>query len=236
MSLPSTDALTIGYFFNAATAALTKNDIKPSLTPCSFSNLSLYLLRNSITGAMLTSLNVVKIALVDCDWTRRSAIRARKRLIGTRSSGRLPRLARLATAGAATCCRAGLAGAAGAAKGAGAAGLTPPAMAPITSPLVTRPSLPVPATSVADIEFSASILAAAGMAMSPLPAGDAVPAVGTGAFGVSTDLTSSGLTWAEASVSIVAMASAGTAVEPAAFIVRAMGPAAGAGSSRTTLS
>src|SRR5450830_777928 len=150
--------------------------------------------------------------------------------------GRLPRLARLATAGAATCCRAGLAGAAGAANGAGAAGLTPPAMAPITSPLVTRPSLPVPATSVADIEFSASILAAAGMAMSPLPAGDAVSAVGTGAFGVATDLTSSGLTWAEASVSMMAMTSPATTVEPSPLMIWTMVPAAGAGSSRTTLS
>ncbi|CFO11887.1 Uncharacterised protein [Bordetella pertussis] len=41
MSLPSTEALSTGYFFSAATAALTKNDMKPSLTPCSFSNLSL---------------------------------------------------------------------------------------------------------------------------------------------------------------------------------------------------
>ena len=30
-----------GYFFSAWTAAFTKNDMKPSFTPCSFSNLSL---------------------------------------------------------------------------------------------------------------------------------------------------------------------------------------------------
>ena len=47
----------IGYFFNAATAALTKKDMKPSLTPCSFSNLSLYLLRNSMTGGTFSISN-----------------------------------------------------------------------------------------------------------------------------------------------------------------------------------
>src|SRR5258707_190216 len=88
MSLPSIDAFTSGYFFSACTAAFTKNDMKPSFTPCSFSNLSLYLLRRSITGAMFTSLNVVRMALVCCDSSRRSAIRARRRDIGTRCSGR----------------------------------------------------------------------------------------------------------------------------------------------------
>ncbi len=39
---------------------------------------------------MFTSLNVVRMALVDCDCSRRSAIRARRRLIGTRCSGRSP--------------------------------------------------------------------------------------------------------------------------------------------------
>ena len=45
-------------------------------------------LRSSITGCMLTSLNVVRIAAVDCDCTRRSAMRWRRRDIGTRCSGR----------------------------------------------------------------------------------------------------------------------------------------------------
>jgi len=40
MSLPSIDALTIGYFFSACTAALTKKDMKPRRTPCSFSKRS----------------------------------------------------------------------------------------------------------------------------------------------------------------------------------------------------
>ena len=81
----------MGYFLRAATAALTKKLMKPSLTPCSFSNFSWNFLRISITGAMFTSLKVVRMALVDCDCTRRSAMRARKRLMGTRCSGRSPR-------------------------------------------------------------------------------------------------------------------------------------------------
>src|SRR5207253_5252700 len=88
--LPSIDALSAGNFFSACTAALTKNPMKPSLTPCSFSKRSLYLLRSSMIGCMLTSLNVVRIAAVDCDCTRRSATRWRKRDIGTRCSGRAP--------------------------------------------------------------------------------------------------------------------------------------------------
>ena len=42
---------------------------------------------------MLTSLNVVRIAAVDCDCTRRSATRWRSRDIGTRCSGRAPSVA-----------------------------------------------------------------------------------------------------------------------------------------------
>ena len=45
-------------------------------------------LRSSMTGCMLTSLKVVRIAAVDCDCTSRSATRARRRDIGTRCSGR----------------------------------------------------------------------------------------------------------------------------------------------------
>ncbi len=57
------------------TAALTKKDMKPSCTPCVFSNFSPYCLRSVMTGAMFTSLNVVRMALVVCDCSRRSAIR-----------------------------------------------------------------------------------------------------------------------------------------------------------------
>src|SRR6266704_2076022 len=80
MSLPSIEALTIGYFFNACTAALTKKDMKPRRTPCSFSKRSWYFFLRSTTGCILTSLKVVRIAAVDCDCTRRSAMRARSRL------------------------------------------------------------------------------------------------------------------------------------------------------------
>src|SRR5204863_284083 len=120
MSLPSTDALITGYFFSAATAAFTKKLMKPILTPCSFSNFSWKRLRISITGAMLTSLKVVRIALVACDCSRRSATRARRRLIGTRCSGRSPRLT--ATGGATAGSGFATAGAAGAALGGATAG------------------------------------------------------------------------------------------------------------------
>src|SRR6185369_14212051 len=92
--------------------------MKPILTPCSFSNFSWKRLRISITGDMFTSLNVVRIALLACDCSRRSAMRARSRLIGTRCSGRSPRLA---ATGAATAGRgfaaAGADGAGGRAAG-----------------------------------------------------------------------------------------------------------------------
>ena len=73
--------------------------MKPSFTPWVFSNLSLYRLRRFITGAMFTSLKVVRMAAVDCDCTRRSATRARSRDIGTRCSARAE--AGMETAGAA---------------------------------------------------------------------------------------------------------------------------------------
>src|SRR5947207_5614730 len=93
---------------------------------------------------MLASLKVVRIAAVDCDWIRRSATRWRRRVIGTRCSAREP-------AGMETGAGAGFA-----AAGAGAA--------PSTSPLVTRPSRPVPWTVEASRPFSAAILVAEGEA------------------------------------------------------------------------
>src|SRR2546421_240099 len=77
MSVPSIEALTAGKRFSACTAALTKNDMNPRRVPCSFSKRSWYFLRISITGAMFTSLKVVRIAAVDCDCTTRSATRRR---------------------------------------------------------------------------------------------------------------------------------------------------------------
>ena len=64
MSSPSISALTSGYFFNAATAALVKNDMKPSLVPSwSLINCSFLRLRKFITFVMSTSLKVVNIAV-----------------------------------------------------------------------------------------------------------------------------------------------------------------------------
>src|SRR2546422_1937725 len=80
---------------------------------------------------MLTSLNVVRMAAVDCDCTRRSAMRARKRLIGTRCSGRFPRICSTPT-GAGGWGKEGFA----AVGASGAGGL----FAPSTSSFVTRRS------------------------------------------------------------------------------------------------
>ncbi|MCY1232469.1 hypothetical protein D9M72_449610 [compost metagenome] len=233
MSLPSIEALISGNFFSACTAAFTKNDMKPSFTPCSFSKRSLYLLRRSITGFMLTSLKVVRMALVDCDCSRRSAIRARRRLIGTRSSGRSPSAAK--STGAETCCSAGLAAAgAGAALAAGAAGAAAAASA---SPLVMRPSLPVPATWPADRPASAISLAADGIATPPAAAGAAVAAAGAGAAAAGAGAAAAGAAApAVASVSILAMISSATTVSPSFLTIIDRTPADGAGTSSTTLS
>ena len=186
---------------------------------------------------MFTSLKVVRMALVDCDCSRRSATRARRRLIGTRCSGRSPKFC---CTGAATAGKAGLA-AAGAVTGAGtAAGLAGTAEEASTSPLVTRPSLPVPVTSAAVIPLSASSLAAAGMATSLLlpPVAGAAAATGVAAAvaSLTTAFTSSGLIWAEPSVSMRAMTSSLTTLSPSFFTSCAMMPALGAGTSSTTLS
>src|SRR3990167_7041265 len=151
MSLPSTEALSTGYFFSACTAALTKKLMKPILTPCSLVKASWNFLRISITGAMFTSLNVVRMALDDCDCSRRSATRARRRLMGTRCSGRSPRSG-LAT-GAVTWGSTLVGTPVGITA---AVDCTPPATAASTSPLVTRPSLPVPATAPTDRLLAAS--------------------------------------------------------------------------------
>src|SRR3989344_2796095 len=82
MSWPSIEALTSGKCRSASTAALTKNDMKPRRTPCSCSKRSRCRVRNSITGCMFTSLNVVRIAAVRCASTSRSATRARSRAMG----------------------------------------------------------------------------------------------------------------------------------------------------------
>ena len=65
---------TTGTALSAFTHALTKNDIKPSLTPFFFVNSSCDLLRNSCTALMSHSLKVVRIAAVCCAITSCCAI------------------------------------------------------------------------------------------------------------------------------------------------------------------
>ena len=86
MSVPSISALIVGISFSACTQALTKKPMKPSFTPCFFSNSSLYSLRSAMTALMSTSLKVVSIAAVFCASFRRRAMVWRSRVIGTRSS------------------------------------------------------------------------------------------------------------------------------------------------------
>src|SRR5438445_515243 len=86
MSSPRISALTTGMSRSAAMQARAKNDMKPSPMPCCFWKRSLCSARSAITALMSISLKVVRIAAVRCAWTRRSAIRRRIGLIGTRSS------------------------------------------------------------------------------------------------------------------------------------------------------
>ena len=152
MSSPSISALTAGISFSACTQAFTKKLMKPSFTPCFFSKTSLYWLRSAMVAVMSTSLKVVSIAAMFCASFRRRAIVWRRRDIDTRSS-------RAASDGADGALAAG-AGAAGMTRGLmSAAGFSSAAM---TSPLVMRPSLPVPAMAAASTLFSVTILRTAG--------------------------------------------------------------------------
>ena len=171
------------------------------------------------------------MALVDCDCNRRSATRARSRLMGTRCSGRSPRSG-LAT-GADTWGSALVGTPVGITE---AVDCTPPATAASTSPLVTRPSLPVPATALTDKWLSASSLAAAGMATSllPLPAGAAAGAA-AGAVGAAADAAGAAAP-ALPSVSMRAINCSAVTVAPSAWTISSNTPAAGAGTSSTTLS
>ncbi len=208
--------------------------MKPSLTPCSLVKSSWNFLRSAITGAMFTSLNVVRIALVDCDCSRRSAIRARRRLIGTRCSGRSPRS--WAAAGDATWGSDLVGAPVGITP---AVDLTPPATAASTSPLVTRPSLPEPATAPTDRLLSASSLAAAGIATSPLlPPAAAGAAAGAGAAAAGAGAAAAGAAAAPAtaSVSILAISWSAMTVAPSPCTISVSKPAAGPGTSSTTLS
>ncbi len=86
MSVPSISALTAGISLSACTQARTKKPMKPSLTPCFFSNRSRYCVRSAMTWPMSTSLKVVSMAAVFCASFRRRAMVWRSRVMRTRSS------------------------------------------------------------------------------------------------------------------------------------------------------
>src|ERR1700689_2328667 len=237
MSPPSISALTAGISFSACTQARTKKPMKPSFTPCFFSNKSLYWLRSAMTWPMSTSLKVVSIAAVFCASLSRRAMVCRSRVIFTRSS----RAASSAGDGARTCTAA-----AGAATGVGCAAAR--SMAASMSPLVTRPSLPVPGTVEASTPVSAAILRTEG-AKGPVVASAAFAGGGAGAcrgaigsgpapiaFAVSVFCSGRPVGTAPAP-SLIEPSSAPTAtVAPSLTATSASTPAAGAGTSMVTLS
>jgi hypothetical protein len=110
---------------------------------------------------MFTSLKVVRMALVDCDCTRRSATRARRRDIGTRCSGRSATMASaLTTLG---CGRAGRAARVGAGDTAAGAAAGPGGTADV---FLEDAAAATGALHVGGgMPFSAMILRAAGMAV-----------------------------------------------------------------------
>src|SRR5690606_9025916 len=221
MSLPSIDALTAGKRFRASVAALVKNDMKPSLIPWRLTKLSWYCLRSSMMGAMLTSLKVVSIAAVCCASTRRLAMLARRRVIGTRFSARSP----WATFSS------------GMAAGLVAAGAPDLLLATwfCTSSFVTRPSLPVPLTALGSMLFSSASLRAAGLRIaSPEAASEAASAFGASAL--ASALLSAGFASPAAPSLKRPMTSPLSQVSPSPFKISSITPSAGATTSSTTLS
>ena len=99
ISAPSISALTAGISLSAWTQARTKKPMKPSLTPCFFSNRSRYCARSAMTWLMSTSLKVVSMAAVFCASLSRRAMVWRSRVMRTRSS----RAASSGGVGARTC-------------------------------------------------------------------------------------------------------------------------------------
>ena len=125
--------------------AFTKKPMKPSFTPCFFSNSSLYWLRSAITALMSTSLKVVSMAAVFCASLRRRAMVWRSRvmlhalfargIVGRRRRAHLHRRGDRRRRAAAR------------------------SIAASMSPLVTWPCLPVPATLDGSTPLSAATLA-----------------------------------------------------------------------------
>src|SRR5437660_4686778 len=231
MSLPSISALTAGISLSACTQARTKKPMKPSFTLCFFSNSSFYCARIAITCAMSTSLKVVSMAAVFCASLSRRAMVWRRRLMRTRSS----RAASSGAEGARTCTAA-----AGCATGVGAA--TARAIASIMSPLVTRPSLPLPGTVDAPMPLSAASLRTEGA--SGASAGGAFGAVGAGlgggagfALGGAAPAGADADFAGAAAPSLIWPSSApGATVSPSLTRISESTPVAGAGTSIVTLS
>src|SRR3954466_13234157 len=150
MESPSTCALIVGNCLSACTTARTKNGMKVSLTPDSFSTFSLYLSRSALIADMSTSLKVVRCA-VDCwDCSRFSAMRLRRVDIFSRVS-RSPGAAPLPP-------RCGAVDV----VGRGVDGRSVTGEAANTSGLETTPPRPVPETAEMSIPRSSAMRRAAG--------------------------------------------------------------------------
>jgi hypothetical protein len=112
--------------------------------------------------------------------------------------------------------------------------LPPLATAPNTSPLVMRPSFPVPDIEPADKAWSAINLAAAGIAtLDLLVSAGAFAALATGAAAAGADALDADIF---PSVSMRAINCSAMTVPPSATKISDKTPAAGAGTSKTTLS
>src|SRR5215472_15051815 len=241
ISAPSISAFTVGISLSACTQARTKKPMKPSFTPCFFSNKSRYCVRSAMMWPMSTSLKVVSMAAVFCASLRRRAMVWRSRVMRTRSS----RAASSGGAGARICSAAAVA-----ATGVGAA--APRSIAVSMSPLVTRPSLPEPARAAASIPDSAASLRTEGASGA---SGDfAITGAGFGAAagadcggGGDADGDAPGVTLGVArgadfaapppAPSLIWPSTAPTAtVSPSLAAMSASTPAAGAGTSIVTLS
>ena len=201
--------------FSAMHAAFTKKPMKPSRTPCFFSNRSLYLARASITALISTSLNVVSIAALFCASFSRRAIVWRRRVMRTRSS---LRPVEAATDGVAT--------------GVSAAGaLTAVAAAVATSSLVSRPSLPVPLIVAGSTPCSSTARRTDGESA----AGASALAAGAGA--VAGAAAAAGVAAATPSpASTVAIIAPTCTVSPTCTACCPITPATGEGTSTETLS
>src|SRR6516164_4502001 len=235
MSVPSISALTAGISLSACTQASTKKPMKPSFTPCFFSNRSRYCVRSAMMWPMSTSLKVVSIAAVFCAAFKRRAMVWRSRVMRTRSS----RAASSGGAGARICTAAAVA-----ATGVGAAAAR--SIAASMSPLVTRPSLPEPATlaaSMPDSEASLRTEGASGASEDFAVAGAGFgAAAGADCGGGEVGGDALGVAAAAAfalppAPSLIWPRTAPTAtVSPSLAAMSASTPAAGAGTSIVTLS